>query len=63
MKNDSTIPSRVDAEGILKKALGELQAVPDQLVDALLAELSKPDTDRAQRIQDALKRAAHDPAD
>ena len=59
MKTGSTTPSRVDAEEILETALVGLEAVPDQLVDALLAELGKPDTSRAQRIQGAIKGAAN----
>jgi hypothetical protein len=63
MNSGSASPARVDAEQILGKALGGLQGMPDGLVDALLAELGKPDTNRIQRLEDAFKGAADDRTD
>jgi hypothetical protein len=63
MTNGSATPARIDAEGILEKALGRLDGMPDGLVDALLAELSKPDANRVQRIEDAIKGVASDRTD
>ena len=63
MKDGSATPARVDAEEILEKALGGLEGMPDDLVDALLAELGKPDTNRIQRLEDAFKGAADDRTD
>lgn len=51
-------PRRVDAGEILDGALDGLDDVSDTLADLLCAELGRADATRAQRIQEAIERAA-----
>lgn len=61
--NGSDVSGHVDADEILQQALGELEDLPGSLVEKLLAELEQSATGRANRIQDAIERAADDRAD
>lgn len=63
MRSGSETHARIDAEGILDKALDGLEGMPDGLVDALLAEVGRPDANRVQRIEDAIRGTASDRTD